>query len=359
MVEGIPSFEFEKLCLVRKHYSIPDEYKAYRVDYEVWKRFAKKPEAEIDCQVAVFGTSCEFRGKCGCYRARWFVMVAVGDTDTGSTYFLFTADIEKFWRRYFKNNPVPLPNNILACGVYQIVQGLMGYEFKLVDTSDEQKPIFNDHCDVRLEKEVNSFLKMEDVFAEMRMTYKRGILLFGSAGNGKTSFIRYLANKMRHEAITILLDRDVGKMSFLKGFLACRDNDDKLKMVVFEDIDGFEDNIRSQLLNFLDGMARMHRVLFIATTNFPERLDIAIKKRPSRFDVVIKVDAPDSQVRKQLIRRYFPAISDSDLDSAAKEADGFSGAYFKELFIFSRLNNVSLLEAIREIKRRFSLMNGD
>lgn len=56
-------------------------------------------------------------------------------------------------------------------------------------------------------------------------------------------------------------------------------------VLILEDLDNMiNPNNRSFFLNQIDGITPNNGVLIIATTNYLEKLDPALSKRPSRFD---------------------------------------------------------------------------
>lgn len=73
-------------------------------------------------------------------------------------------------------------------------------------------------------------------------------------------------------------------------------------LLVLEDLDSLlTDENRSFFLNELDGFAANEGIVTIASTNHPERLDPAIRDRPSRFDRKYHFDLPDNLVRQAYI----------------------------------------------------------
>ena len=89
------------------------------------------------------------------------------------------------------------------------------------------------------------------------------------------------------------------------------------------------------LLAMLDGEHQTDNVVYIATTNYPERLDARFINRPSRFDEIIKIGMP-----RAAARQYYLAATDARLlnDEAelikwVSKTDGFSIAHLKELII--------------------------
>lgn len=134
-----------------------------------------------------------------------------------------------------------------------------------------------------------------NLFKNLEISYKTGVLLYGPPGTGKTSMAKSLA---------AYLDCDlyVVNMSLFntESIQAVKSLDNDLKIVLLEDIDyifGKRQNDRTpeekangnELLQLLDGVTPVSNTIFIATTNDYESLDDAIV-RDGRFDLKIYMD---------------------------------------------------------------------
>ncbi len=99
------------------------------------------------------------------------------------------------------------------------------------------------------------------------------------------------------------------------------------------------DKTRSAFLNELDGFAANTGILTLATTNHPERLDPAIRDRPSRFDRKYHFGLPDRPERLAYTEHWNLTVPEPlrlDPEARSRLADrteGFSFAYLKELFL--------------------------
>ena len=127
------------------------------------------------------------------------------------------------------------------------------------------------------------------------------------------------------------------------------------KLIICEDIDGLNNYSRSAFLNFIDGLDGLDNTLVIATTNNVDKVDYALVNRPSRFDRMYNFELPDIECRKALLVKFFPELKGEELIKTAKATEDFSGAYFKELFIFKHLQNCSILEAIDRMNEQVNL----
>lgn len=203
--------------------------------------------------------------------------------------------------------------------------------------------------DVRetLETNVEAFFKAGDMYKKYNLSYRRGILLVGPPGDGKSTIFKILASQYRDYSF------------FMFGF-GGRHNDDPIdpitrmfrraseyapSIVLIEDLDRIADErtMRS-LLNLLDGIESNSGVMVLASSNNPEKIDRALIERPSRFDLVLRVDNPDFEQRLAYLRQRFSdikAATDSVLKDLAEKTDKYSMAMLQELF------TGALLEAVQ------------
>jgi SpoVK/Ycf46/Vps4 family AAA+-type ATPase len=139
-------------------------------------------------------------------------------------------------------------------------------------------------------------------------------------------------------------------------------------VALMEDLDEIlRDNNISDVLNLLDGVeATIDNVVYLATTNNPERLHQNIKNRPSRFDRRFEFNEPGLEARKHYLAFLFRtgltagtspgaelvelgSRGDNDLDRWAADTDGFSFAHLKELFVSVVLFGNKYEEVISEL----------
>ncbi len=235
-------------------------------------------------------------------------------------------------------------------GTYSLVADTYGYRLEKINVSNEEPPVLNDDIFTTLNNDINSFFKMKDFYEKNNLAFKRGVLLYGPPGTGKSSSIKYLLNHHKDKYGIIF---DCTK-SFDKSISTFISNISKNTPVVFviEDIDGIDDYYRSELLNLLDGINSLTNCFIVATTNHLEALDTAITNRPSRFDRLYHVDNPNAESRRLLIKRFFNGLTESELDRAVKMSEGFSGSYFKEVYILSNIQNCDVFQAIDNIKNQ-------
>ena len=192
-----------------------------------------------------------------------------------------------------------------------------------------------------IHEDAQRFFESQAMYAEYNVPWKRGLLFIGPPGNGKTHMVKALVNSLGYPCL------------YIKSFKTRQNSDtDNMRLafnrvresapciVVIEDLDAFvDDENRSFFLNELDGFALNDGVLMIASTNHPERLDIAILERPSRFDRKYHFDSPERDERIAYLQlwnqklRPEMQLSKSDIDEIATCSANFSYAYLKELLL--------------------------
>ncbi|KAL8702060.1 MAG: hypothetical protein Q9201_004593 [Fulgogasparrea decipioides] len=168
----------------------------------------------------------------------------------------------------------------------------------------------------RIMADLKDFLRSEKWYSDRGIPYRRGYLLHGPPGSGKSSFIQALAGELDYNiAILNLSERGLtdDRLNYLLTIIP------KRTIVLLEDVDAAFSNRRSQseadgyrganvtfsgLLNALDGVASAEeRVLFL-TTNHVERLDSALV-RPGRVDMTVRLGEATRYQAAQLWDRFY------------------------------------------------------
>jgi hypothetical protein len=166
---------------------------------------------------------------------------------------------------------------------------------------------------------------------------KRGLLLHGAPGTGKTLTAMYLANRMPARTVLILTGSGLGAIG-----PAC-EMARRLApaMVVMEDVDlvaldrdeYMSNALLFELLNEMDGMQHDLDVIFLLTTNRPDRLEAALASRPGRVDMAIELPLPDADGRRRLIALYSNGLElrAGNLGDVIARTEGASPAFIREL----------------------------
>lgn len=202
----------------------------------------------------------------------------------------------------------------------------------------------------RIIEGIERFWARENVFRKFNLPYKRGILMFGPPGSGKTSALQLVARDVVERGGVVLIF-DAGTFTTAYRQLR-RVQPDTPLVVLMEDLDAIlESRSESQVLNLLDGAESLDRVVFVATTNYPEKLGPRVINRPSRFDMRVRVGHPDDVGRRMYLESLVGGKElDIDLDLYVKDTHGMSLAHVKELFVATVLIGVPYIEALKQLK---------
>src|ERR1700730_968846 len=167
---------------------------------------------------------------------------------------------------------------------------------------------------------------------------RRGVLLYGAPGTGKTLTAMYLASAMAGRTVLVVTGRGVGVIEGV-GVLA---RSLQPSTVIIEDVDLIaEERSRNspgcngvlfELLNEMDGLANDADILFL-TTNRAEMLEPALASRPGRVDLAIEIPVPDAESRQRLFDPYRQGLRFEvrDLDTIVERTEGVSAAFIREL----------------------------
>jgi len=201
--------------------------------------------------------------------------------------------------------------------------------------------------------EINHFLNNRELYKnDLKLPWKRGYMLIGPAGNGKTSIIRairdYWGLKLYDVQKAIQKDGTINLNTFTHAShidMILYPPEENPIVCVMEDIDKFivyqsggsRGNADAgkvtlhDVLKALDGIDQHDGVIVIATTNYGRDMSEAILNRPGRFDRIWKIDPPtEDNILKLLVYHNIKLTDGGELDLIVKGLKGFSMAFVAE-----------------------------
>ncbi|MFX1603278.1 MAG: CDC48 family AAA ATPase [Promethearchaeota archaeon] len=204
-------------------------------------------------------------------------------------------------------------------------------------------------------------LRHPDVFEEMKIRTPKGILLYGPPGTGKTLLAKAVATTSEANFISIkgpeIFNKYVGESERTVREIFKKARQVAPCVIFFDEIDallsvrgqqdgtGVTQRIVNQFLAEIDGLQTLQNVLVIGATNRPDIMDPAML-RPGRFDILLHVQAPDLDARKEILAVHttakgIPGSEDLDLDALAAKTEDFSGADIEGLVRIAVMNAIT------------------
>ncbi|MDQ3308235.1 MAG: AAA family ATPase [Actinomycetota bacterium] len=171
-----------------------------------------------------------------------------------------------------------------------------------------------------------------------RQHLKRGLLLYGPPGVGKTHTVRYLVSRLLDVTIVELTGDSLRLISTACSVARTL----QPAMIVVEDVDLIAEDrgmhpghhpLLFQLLNEMDGLAEDADVVFLLTTNRADVLEPALAARPGRVDQAVSLELPDAAARRRLYDLYRGdlVVDEAHLDSVIERTDQVTASFLKEL----------------------------
>lgn len=188
--------------------------------------------------------------------------------------------------------------------------------------------------------------------------HKRGYMLFGPPGSGKTSTVKFLSNDIvKMGGIVIYADVEPGTVGHMIGAVSVIEPD-KQMIVVLEDFDSLiEAHGEAGYLALLDGESSTDNTLFLATTNYPSRLDPRIYNRPGRFADVVKIGMPNPAARRMYLEQKIKRTG--DIDEIVNITEGFSLDHLKSLVLGVYFEGKQLESEAKRLRNLFRAPKDD
>ncbi len=192
--------------------------------------------------------------------------------------------------------------------------------------------------------DIQQFFSAQEEYAKYNIPWKRGLLLTGPPGNGKTMIVQSIIKETQATCLYVRDLRSDYREHNNIGQVFSRAREQAPCVLVLEDIDSLlNDGNRSQFLNEVDGFGQNTGILILATTNHPERLDPALINRPSRFDRKYELPLPGKDERERYLVHFSGRLdenlhlSQGEASMLANQTEGFSFAFLRELILSSMM----------------------
>lgn len=213
--------------------------------------------------------------------------------------------------------------------------------------------ILSDELSEEIRSNVKLLLDNIGLYRKNNMVFKRGVILKGVPGTGKTTLLKAICNEFKGTSIVWATPGDLTQAYRVK-YLGEMVRELSPTILMLEDLDLYASHrergngdVLGELMNQLDGLVENQFVIVIATTNRAEEVETAIRNRPGRFDRILDIGLPKKEERERMFASFIaPPVTVKNKEklcaALAELTDGMTGAHIKELV------NLALISAIDE-----------
>lgn len=254
-----------------------------------------------------------------------------------------------------KNKYVPCEafTEILPPGLYSpAFDHNIGLHFEKLDNRTDDLINLPDSDSDKVIRDIQQFWDREKHFRQFGFLWRRGVLLHGPPGGGKTSTIQLIVKQLIERGGVAFLNESIKRTTRALEMFR-RIEPKRPAALILEDLEELlKKDSQTDVLSLLDGEEMIDNLVVLATTNYPENLDRRITDRPSRFDIVRKIGMPNETARKVFLSLKNPRLSDDaeELQRWVRTSNGYSVAHLKELIILVEVYGKKLEEATAQLK---------
>ncbi len=228
-----------------------------------------------------------------------------------------------------------------------------------IDTSSvtEDQLILSEDCATKVNLGIFVPIKHPDACRQNRIPLKRGVVLEGEYGLGKTLTATVTAGLCLKAGWTFIYLKDV--MDLAAAFVIAAQYQ---PCVIFaEDVDrvvgvpenqpDYRSEAMDQVLNAFDGVGNKGvELITILTTNHVKKITPALL-RPGRCDVLVHLERPDASAAARLVQLYSRGLLavDADMDAIGAATQGHLPAEIREIMERAKLATILRLNGSPDI----------
>lgn len=232
---------------------------------------------------------------------------------------------------------------------YRIENSMEGPVFTKFAPNTDELYLFESGPMKAILEEIDRFWGLKDNFNKLGFLHNRGMLIEGPPGTGKSSLFQQVTEMMVNRGDIIFFTTDVSALR--EGLKNYREVEPERKVVVvFEDVDEVVGYSERSLLQLMDGDAQIQNVLYLASTNYLDRIPPRLL-RPGRFDKVIHLGPPQMEARHTYLKKKLEGQETPErIKWLAEQTNGMSFGHLRELIIGGYALKEPIAEVIKRLK---------
>lgn len=201
-------------------------------------------------------------------------------------------------------------------------------------------------------QEVTQFMSEDTkkLYEEYGVVYKKGFLLHGRAGTGKSVTAICAAQKLiEHRNAVVFFNPSPNHFKIALEVFA-EELEGRLICLLLEEFETVYQMHPSEILSLLDGESQLSNFITIACTNYIEQLPERIKARPSRFSTIMEIPTPTTEVRRIFITGKLLDRDADLLEPMVDATDGFTIDQIKDVIVSVCVFKMNISDAVLKIK---------
>lgn len=258
---------------------------------------------------------------------------------------------------YFPVNSVV---DVVPPGAYRCMMSNTGPYIEKMNIKIDHLLKLPDSATETLLEEFSQFWKLRDAFDKRGFTFKRGMLMWGPPGSGKTSAVWQMTQRLIHDHQGIVVFIEDPQVAIWCMTVLRRIEPKRPLITVIEDLDTIiRQHGEHHLLALLDGEFQLDNVVHLGTTNYPDLIPKRFIDRPSRFDTVMKVGMPSPDARRVYFQAKEPDLDEETIERWVAATQNYSVAHLREVCIATQCFKQSEEEVFERLDKMKQIINVD
>lgn len=244
---------------------------------------------------------------------------------------MFILDNDGDYRHYAGDDPKM--HATLPTGAYTPhIDPMIGLFFKPVKTDGDTLIKLDTRVARQVTREVKDFF---DPSITARLTsanikHRRGVILHGVPGTGKTSLVRALFPLFYQHNAIVLVEPHGDYLEPMIIPAIRKDDPDRPVVIIWDEFEKNAAYSRSELLRLLDGLNSPDHLLTIGTTNYLSKISSQLTSRPSRFGLILEMPPLDWEARAVYAQRKYPMLEQEMIGAIVDMTEGKALDYIEE-----------------------------